>query len=65
MLSAARHNLMVAVISRDTEDFYGYVATRFAAVDGIDAYEVSIRVRRLKRAASVIFHGRLVHPQPA
>ncbi|GAB2967672.1 Lrp/AsnC family transcriptional regulator [Streptomyces pseudoechinosporeus] len=62
---SGRHNLMAIVICRDAEDFYGYLTTRFAAVDGIDAYEVSIRVRRLKQAASVIFHGRLVHPTPA
>ena len=59
---SGRHNLMVSVICRDTEDFYRYLTTRVAAIDGIDAYEVSIRVRRLKQAASLIFRGRLVHP---
>jgi DNA-binding Lrp family transcriptional regulator len=61
---SGRHNLMATVICRDAEDFYRYLTTRVAAVDGIDAYEVSIRVRRLKQAASLIFHGRLVHPTP-
>ncbi|MGW6542407.1 Lrp/AsnC family transcriptional regulator [Streptomyces massasporeus] len=61
---SGRHNLMVSVICRDAEDFYRYLTTHVAAIDGIDAYEVSIRVRRLKQAASLIFHGRLVHPTP-
>lgn len=59
---SGRHNLMATVICRDAEDFYRYLTTQVAAIDGIDAYEVSIRVRRLKQAASLIFHGRLVHP---
>lgn len=62
---SGRHNLMATVICRDAEDFYRYLTTRVAAVDGIDTYEVSIRVRRLKQAASLIFQGRLVHPAPA
>ncbi|GEC07394.1 AsnC family transcriptional regulator [Streptomyces spinoverrucosus] len=62
---SGRHNLMATVICRDAEDFYRYLTTRVAAIDGIDAYEVSIRVRRLKQAASLIFQGRLVHPAPA
>ncbi|MEV0742043.1 Lrp/AsnC family transcriptional regulator [Streptomyces sp. NPDC050549] len=62
---SGHHNLMVSVICRDAEDFYRYLTTSVAAIDGIDAYEVSIRVRRLKQAASLIFHGRLVHTTPA
>ncbi|KOU61538.1 hypothetical protein ADK57_27700 [Streptomyces sp. MMG1533] len=62
---SGRHNLMVAVTCRDAEDFYRHLTTRVAAIDGIDACEVSIRVRRLKQAASLISHGRLVHPAPA
>ncbi|MDH6450859.1 DNA-binding Lrp family transcriptional regulator [Streptomyces sp. SAI-149] len=61
---SGRHNLMASVICRDAEDFYRYLTTDVAAIDGIDGYEVSIRVRRLKQAASLIFHGRLVHPTP-
>ncbi|RLL69640.1 Lrp/AsnC family transcriptional regulator [Streptomyces sp. Z26] len=56
------HNIMASVTCRDTEDFYRYLTTRVAAVPGIDGYEVSIRVRRLKQAASLISRGRLVHP---
>ncbi|MFE2217350.1 Lrp/AsnC family transcriptional regulator [Streptomyces canus] len=59
------HNIMVVANCRDTEDFYRYLTTRVAAVPGIDAYSVSIRVRRLKQAASLIAHGRLVPPGPA
>lgn len=55
---------MVIVVCRDAEAFYRYLTTRLAAVRGIDAYGVSIRVRRLKKAASVISHGRLVYSAP-
>lgn len=54
------HNMMVVLTCRDAEDLYRYLTTRVAAVPGIDAYSVSIRVRRLKQAASLIAHGRLV-----
>ncbi|MEV2213908.1 AsnC family transcriptional regulator [Streptomyces sp. NPDC050997] len=56
------HNVMAIVVCRDAEDFYRYLTTRLAAIPGIDGYGVSIRVRRLKQAASLISHGRLVHP---
>jgi DNA-binding Lrp family transcriptional regulator len=56
------HNILAVVICRDADDFYRYLTTRVAAVPGIDGYGVSIRVRRLKQAVSVISHGRLVHP---
>lgn len=55
------HNVLAIVNCRDAEDFYRYLTTRVAAVPGIDAYAVSIRVRRLKQASSLIAHGRLVH----
>ncbi|MFF2731872.1 Lrp/AsnC family transcriptional regulator [Streptomyces sp. NPDC058008] len=56
------YNVMAVVACRDAEDFYRYLTTRVAAVSGIESYRVSIRVRRLKQAASLIAHGRLVHP---
>ncbi|MEU9166649.1 Lrp/AsnC family transcriptional regulator [Streptomyces sp. NPDC048420] len=59
------HNVMVIVNCRDAQDFYRYLTTRMAAVPGIDAYGVSIRVRRLKQAASLISHGRLIPAGPA
>ncbi|WP_261991279.1 Lrp/AsnC family transcriptional regulator [Streptomyces sp. OR43] len=58
------HNVMAIVICRDAEEFYRYLTTRLAATPGVDAYGVSIRVRRLKQAASLISHGRLVPPAP-
>ena len=58
---SGHHNLMATVICRDPEDLYRYLTTRLAGLPGIDSYEVSIRVRRLKQAASLITHGRLVH----
>ncbi|GAA2330750.1 Lrp/AsnC family transcriptional regulator [Streptomyces kunmingensis] len=58
------HNVMVSVACRDAEDLYRYLTTRVAAVPGIDGYGVSIRVRRLKQAASLIAHGRLVQAAP-
>ncbi|MEU1436701.1 Lrp/AsnC family transcriptional regulator [Streptomyces sp. NPDC005775] len=62
--TSGEHNMMVIVICRDAEEFYRYLTTRLAAAPGVDAYGVSIRVRRLKQAASLISHGRLVPPAP-
>ncbi|WP_053850052.1 Lrp/AsnC family transcriptional regulator [Streptomyces sp. NRRL B-24085] len=59
------HNIMAVANCRDAEDFYRYLTTRVAAVPGIDAYSVSVRVRRLKQAASLIAGGRLIPPAPA
>ncbi|MFF1301866.1 hypothetical protein [Streptomyces sp. NPDC058307] len=59
------HNIMVVANCRAAEDFYRYLTTRVAAVPGIDAHGVSIRVRRLEQAASLIAHGRLVPSWPA
>ncbi|KAF0969380.1 Lrp/AsnC family transcriptional regulator [Gordonia sp. YY1] len=59
---SGEHNLMVAVICRDTDDFYRYLRTRVASVAGILGYSVSIRVRRLKQNASLVVQGRLIQP---
>ncbi|QKW22443.1 Lrp/AsnC family transcriptional regulator [Kitasatospora sp. NA04385] len=59
---SGRHNLMAVVICRDTPDFYRYLTTRLAPVEGIGDYEISVRARRLKQSASLIRHGRLIHP---
>lgn len=61
--TSGTHNLMAIVICRDTQDFYRYLTTRAAAAPGIHAYQVSIRVRRLKQALSVVTRGRLT-PTP-
>jgi DNA-binding Lrp family transcriptional regulator len=60
--TSGEHNLFATVICRDAEDFYRYLTSRVAALPGINGYQVSIRVRRLKQAASLIAHGRLVPP---
>ncbi|MEU8706004.1 AsnC family transcriptional regulator [Streptomyces sp. NPDC048565] len=57
---AGEHNLMCIVICTGTQDFYRYLTTSLAAITDIDAYTVSIRVRHLKQAASLINQGRLV-----
>ncbi|MGW1623149.1 Lrp/AsnC family transcriptional regulator [Streptomyces sp. NPDC002172] len=59
---SGEHNLMVSVITRDPEDFYRFLTTRIAATPGIDGYGVSISIRHLKKAASLISRGRLVPP---
>jgi DNA-binding Lrp family transcriptional regulator len=59
---SGEHNLMAIVACRDADDFYRYLSTRLADLPGIDSYSISIRVRRLKQAASLISRGRLVHP---
>lgn len=62
---SGHHNIMAIVVCHDADDLFRYLTTRLAAVPGIDAYETSIRTRRLKQAASLISHGRLVRPAPA
>ncbi|MFG2968773.1 Lrp/AsnC family transcriptional regulator [Streptomyces sp. NPDC048288] len=58
------YNVMVSVVTRDPDDFYRYLTTRVAATPGIDAYSVSMRVRPLKKAVSLISRGRLVPVTP-
>jgi DNA-binding Lrp family transcriptional regulator len=58
---SGRHNLVAVVICRDVEQLYGYLAERLAAIDHIQAYDVSIRTKRLKQTTSLIAHGRLIH----
>ena len=53
-------NLMVVVICRDTEHLYRYLAERLGAVDHVQAYEVSVRSKRLKQVGSLVSHGRLI-----
>ncbi|MBD0676631.1 Lrp/AsnC family transcriptional regulator [Streptomyces sp. CBMA156] len=62
---SGRHNIMAIVICKDTPDFYRYLSSRVARIEGIRGYEISIRVRRLKQSVSLIHHGRLVHPTHA
>lgn len=59
---SGRNNLLAVVICRDVDDLYRYVAERLAGIDHIQSYDLSIRTQRLKQAASLIAHGRLIHP---
>jgi DNA-binding Lrp family transcriptional regulator len=62
---SGRHNLLAVAICRDADDLYRYVAERLAGIDHIQSYDMSIRTQRLKQAASLIAHGRLIHPAHA
>jgi DNA-binding Lrp family transcriptional regulator len=53
-------NLMVVVICRDAGHLYSYLAERLAAVDHIQAYDVSVRSKRLKQVGSLVSGGRLI-----
>jgi DNA-binding Lrp family transcriptional regulator len=59
---SGRNNLLVVAICRDVGDLYRYVAERLAGIDHIQSYDMSIRTQRLKQAASLVAHGRLIHP---
>jgi len=59
---SGRNNLLVVVICRDAADLYRYVSERLAGINHIQSYDMSIRTQRLKQAASLIAHGRLIHP---
>jgi DNA-binding Lrp family transcriptional regulator len=59
---SGRNSLLAIVICRDVDDLYRYVAERLAGIDHIQSYDLSIRTQRLKQAASLIAHGRLIHP---
>ncbi|MFJ9778853.1 Lrp/AsnC family transcriptional regulator [Amycolatopsis sp. NPDC101161] len=52
-------NLMAVVICRDSDGLYRYLTTRIAKLRAIEGYEVSVRVRPLKQAGSLIAGGRL------
>jgi DNA-binding Lrp family transcriptional regulator len=53
-------NLMAVVICHDERHLYRYLADQLATVDHIQAFDVSIRSRRLKQVGSLVSHGRLV-----
>lgn len=60
---SGRHNVVAVVICRDVDHLYRYIAEQLATVGGIQSYDVSVRTQRLKQAASLIAHGRLVHAE--
>lgn len=53
-------NLMAVVICRDAAHLYRYLTERLATVDQIQAYDVSVRTKRLKQVGSLISQGRLI-----
>lgn len=55
-------NLMAIVMCTDTADFYDWLSTRLATVPGVTGYSISVRLRTLKEAASLVHQGRLVAP---
>lgn len=59
---SGRNNLMAIVICRDVEHLYQYLAQRLSSVGRVRSYDVSIRTKRLKQAASLVAHGRLIRP---
>ncbi len=46
-------NLMATVLCPDDEALYGYLTERLASIDGVDALEVALIIRSVKRAATV------------
>ncbi|MFJ8754532.1 Lrp/AsnC family transcriptional regulator [Streptomyces sp. NPDC102441] len=57
-------NLMSIVMCRDVADFYDFLSSGLATVPGITGYTVSVRLRPLKQAASLVYRGRLIPPPP-
>ncbi|WP_329207999.1 Lrp/AsnC family transcriptional regulator [Streptomyces sp. NBC_01696] len=57
-------NLMAIVMCRDAADFYDFLSSGLATAPGITGYTVSVRLRSLKQAASLVYRGRLIPPPP-
>ncbi|MEU0475843.1 Lrp/AsnC family transcriptional regulator [Streptomyces olivaceus] len=55
-------NLMAIVMCTSTADFYDWLSRRLATVPGVTGYTVGVRLRILKKAASLVYQGRLVAP---
>ncbi|GAA2564795.1 MULTISPECIES: Lrp/AsnC family transcriptional regulator [Streptomyces] len=55
-------NLMAIVMCTDTTDFYDWLSRHLATVPGVTGYTVSVRLRTLKKAASLVYQGRLIAP---
>ncbi|MER6689895.1 Lrp/AsnC family transcriptional regulator [Streptomyces minutiscleroticus] len=61
--TSGEQNLMAIVICTGVSDFYDFLSRSLATVPGITDYTVSAWLRTLKRAASLVYQGRLV-PSP-
>jgi DNA-binding Lrp family transcriptional regulator len=62
---SGRHNLTAIAICRDVDHLYQYLSERLSTVDAVTGYDVNIRAKRLKQAASLVTHGRLVNAAPS
>ncbi|WP_037870392.1 Lrp/AsnC family transcriptional regulator [Streptomyces sp. SPB074] len=62
--TSGEQNLMAIAMCTDTADFYDFLSRGLASVPGITDYSVSVRLRTLKQAASLVHRGRLVAPAP-
>ncbi|MEV7477455.1 Lrp/AsnC family transcriptional regulator [Streptomyces halstedii] len=60
--TTSAQNLMAIVMCTDTADFYDWLSRRLSTVPGITGYTISVRLRTLKQAASLVYQGRLVAP---
>ncbi|MEZ7002258.1 Lrp/AsnC family transcriptional regulator [Streptomyces sp. AD55] len=60
--TAGAQNLMAIVMCTGTTDFYDWLSRRLATVPGVSGYTISVRLRTLKKAASLVYQGRLVAP---
>jgi DNA-binding Lrp family transcriptional regulator len=52
--TTGRSNLMATVLCRDDHDLYRYLTERIASLDGVNALEVVLAIRSVKRAATVV-----------
>ncbi|MDT0429763.1 MULTISPECIES: Lrp/AsnC family transcriptional regulator [Streptomyces] len=60
--TSGAQNLMAIVMCTDAADFYDWLSRRLATVPEVTGYTVSVRLRTLKQAASLVYQGRLVAP---
>ncbi|MCU1656726.1 MAG: Lrp/AsnC family transcriptional regulator [Pseudonocardiales bacterium] len=57
-------NLVASVASDSLEGLYSYLITKIAAIDGINSYELSPVLRRVKQAGAITVGDRLAEPPP-
>jgi DNA-binding Lrp family transcriptional regulator len=52
--TTGRSNLTATVLCRDDHALYGYLTERIAGIDGVNAVEVALIIRSVKRAAMLV-----------
>ncbi|CAL9626109.1 Lrp/AsnC family transcriptional regulator [Streptomyces sp. enrichment culture] len=60
--TTGEQNLMAIAMCTGTADFYDWLSGTLATVPGITGYTIGVRLRILKKAASLVHQGRLVAP---